>query len=66
MEVGWWVVSGGVRGGVGIEIAKKSLAQLDQTGFGRSSSRDVECRVERPVCEVGKSYFAFLAVIGAA
>ena len=38
----------GVRGGVGIEIAKKSLAQLVQTGFGRSSSRDVECRVERP------------------
>ena len=56
---------GGTWGGRG-QNRKTPIFQLFQPRFGRSSSRDVECRVERPVCEVGKSYFAFLAVIGAA
>ena len=57
-------VWGGTWGGSG-RNHKTSLFHLFHTGFGRSSSRDVECRVERPVCEVGKLHFAFLAVTGA-
>ena len=59
----WGGTWGGYQGGSG-RNHKTSFSPFFPTGFGRSPLRDVECRVERPVCEVGKSHFAFLAVIG--